>query len=224
VHGWLSTGRFIAEAEKSGLLLPLGDWILAGALRQGLRFLHSRPDMKLQIAVNVSAVQLSRPGFRAGLAGALQAAGFPPAWLCLEVADSILGNVPATAVLAEVRELGVRVAIDDFGVGHSSLSWLRRLPVDIVKLDRTFLEETEGDERGVDFVRAVVAVAHAAGKPVVFEGIETQSQFDTVLIAGADMVQGFFFAPPLSANAAEDLVAQYRRPVDPSPTKAPRPE
>jgi EAL domain-containing protein (putative c-di-GMP-specific phosphodiesterase class I) len=122
----------------------------------------------------------------------------------------MLTDAEAAAVLGDLRKIGVQVAIDDFGVGYSSLSYLRRLPVDTVKLDRSFLVNIEGDPYGVGFVRAVIALAHAAGKPVVFEGIETQAQFDIALATGADVVQGFFFAPPLSANAAEELVVQHR--------------
>jgi hypothetical protein len=102
----------------------------------------------------------------------------------------------------------VRVAIDDFGMGYSSLSLLRRLPVDVVKLDRSFLDDVEGDLPGASFVGAVIALAHTAGKSVVLEGIETQAQFDLAAAAGADIVQGFLFAAPLSAEAAAELVAR----------------
>jgi diguanylate cyclase (GGDEF)-like protein len=209
-RGWLSPAHFIPLAEKSGLILPIGEWVLAKALRQGRALSRVHPGLALRMAVNVSTLQLSRSDFCSGLAGVMEAEGFPPPALCLEVTESILANAVATAVLATVRELGVRVAIDDFGIGYSSLSYLRRLPVDVVKLDRSFLEDVEGDPNGGDFVRAVIALAHAAGKPVVFEGIETQAQYALVSAAGADVVQGFFFAPPLSANAAEELVRQYR--------------
>jgi EAL domain-containing protein (putative c-di-GMP-specific phosphodiesterase class I) len=137
--------------------------------------------------------------------------GLPPSALWLELTASVLTNAVANAMLADVRKLGVRVAIDDFGIGYSSLSYLRRLPVDIVKLDRSFLEDVEGDAGGEAFVVALVALAHAAGKPVVFEGIETKAQFDIVMAARADMAQGFLFAPPLSASATEELVVQHRQ-------------
>jgi diguanylate cyclase (GGDEF)-like protein/PAS domain S-box-containing protein len=210
-HGWLSPGTFIPLAEKSGLILPLGDWVLATALRHGRAMRDAYPEANLIMNVNVSALQLPQSGYCSGIAGALEAEGYPPAALCLEVVESLLANATAATVLADVRKLGVTVAIDDFGIGYSSLSYLRRLPVDKVKLDRSFLEDMEGDPNGVRFVTAVVALAHAAGKPVVFEGIETMAQFHIALATGADMVQGFFFAPPLSANAAAELVAQRRQ-------------
>jgi EAL domain-containing protein (putative c-di-GMP-specific phosphodiesterase class I) len=209
-HGWMSPAHFIPIAEKSGLILPLGDWVTATALRQGRVFQHGHESGGLLMAINVSPLQLSRASFDADLAGALEAEGFPPALLCLEVTESILTDQAASAVLKKVRDLGVRVAIDNFGIGFSSLSYLRRLPVDVVKLDRSFLEDVEGDAVGIEFVGAVIALAHAVGKPVIFEGIETQQQFDIAAAAGADMVQGFFVAPPLSGNAAEELVRQHR--------------
>jgi EAL domain-containing protein (putative c-di-GMP-specific phosphodiesterase class I) len=158
--------------------------------------------------VNVSASQLAQPGFCSNLADTLQAEGFPPPALCLDVAESILADVAGSYVLTDVRKLGVQVAIDDFGMGYSSLSYLLRLPVDVVKLDRSFLEEVDRDTRGASFVGAVVALAHAAGKSVVLDGIETEAQFDIASAASADLVQGFLFAPPLSANAAMDLAAR----------------
>ena len=207
-HGWMSPGRFIPIAERSGLIVPLGNWVLATALRQGRMFRQANPAADLQMAVNVSALQLPQPGFCTNVADTLEAEGFPFAALCLEVTESVVTNVEASAALIEVRKLGVRVAIDDFGIGYSSLSYLRRLPTDVVKLDRSFLENLEAEGGGEGFVAAVIALVHATGKPVVFEGIETQAQLDIVSCAGADIVQGFFFAPPLSAHAAETLVQQ----------------
>ncbi len=201
--------QFIPQAEQSGLILPLGEWVLASALRQGRTLQRLRPDAEMRMAVNISASQLPQAGFCTGLAGALEAAGFPPAALSLEVTDSILTDVAATSVLAEVRKLGVRVAIDDFGIGHSSYRFLHGLQADEVKLDRRFFDDVTGDMRGKALVGAVIALAHAAGLPVTFEGVETQAEADIAIGAGADILQGFFFAPPLSASAAEDLVAGY---------------
>ena len=210
VRGWLSPALFIPVAEVSELILPLGDWVMERALRQGRVFHEESPGAGLVMNVNVSALQLTQPGFCSGLAGVVEAEGLAADQLCLEITESMLTGAGASSVLAEARALGVQVAIDDFGIGYSSLSYLRRLPVDVVKLDRSFLEDVGGGSGGEAFVVAVIALAHAAGKPVVFEGIETQYQQDIARRAGADMVQGFFFAPPLSANAALDLVRLHR--------------
>ncbi len=209
-RGWLSPPLFIPVAEKSDLILPLGEWVMERALRQGRLFHAAAPNAGLQMNVNVSALQLSQPGFCSGLAGVVEAEGLAARQLCLEITESVLTGAGAASVLAEARALGVQVAIDDFGIGYSSLSYLRRLPVDVVKLDRSFLEDVGCGSGGEAFVVAVIALAHAAGKPVVFEGIETQAQHDIARRAGADMVQGFFLAPPLSANAASALVLSHR--------------
>jgi diguanylate cyclase (GGDEF)-like protein len=158
-HGWMSPELFVPLAETSGLMLPLGDWVLATALRQGHILQEGRPEVEMRIAVNVSALQLPHNGFCASLAGALAAEGFPAGRLCLQVTDSVLTDAAATAVLADIRALGVHVAISDFGVGTSSLSQLRRLPVDIVKLDGGFLGDVDAGTGGEAFVAAVVALA-----------------------------------------------------------------
>lgn len=210
--GWIGPDLFIPQAEKSGLIVALGDWVLANALRQGRVFQQVNPRSELELTVNVSVLQLSEPGFRSRLAELLKAEGMPPAGLCLEVTESMMSDVAIASVLAETRKLGVQVAIDDFGTGYSSLSCLRRLPADMIKLDRSFLEDLDRDADGAGFVCAVITLAHAAGMSVVMEGIETQAQLDIAAAAGADIVQGFLLARPLTAEAAAELVAnpEYR--------------
>ncbi|MFL5256291.1 MAG: EAL domain-containing protein [Rhodopila sp.] len=207
-QGWLAPDLFIPIAEKSGLIQPLGDWVLRHALRQGLAFGRLRPELKLSMSVNVSVSQLSRPGFGADVTAALQAEGFPPEALCLEVTESMLTDIAMFYVLTDLRALGIRIAIDDFGIGYSSLSYLFRLPADVVKLDRSFLETVGGDDGSRDFIGAVIGLAHAAGKSVIVEGIETQAQLDVATGARTDMVQGFLLARPLSAESLQDALRQ----------------
>jgi EAL domain-containing protein (putative c-di-GMP-specific phosphodiesterase class I) len=207
-HGTMVPELFLPQAEKSGLILPLGEWVLATALREGRLLQRANPNMPLQFAVNVSSSQLSQPGFCSGLAEVLRAEEFPPTSLCLEVTEGIFAEVAAAYALADVRKLGVHVAIDGFGKGYSSLSYLRRLPADVVKLDRSFFHDAAGDTQGRDFIGAVIALARSAGKAVVVEGIETQDQFDVAAAAGAEIVQGFLFSPPLFARAAAQLATR----------------
>ena len=208
-HGWLAPDEIISLAEKSGLILQLGNWVLENALHQAHAFRRQQADQGggLLLAVNVSSLQLVQPGFCSGLAGMLRAEGVPAAALCLEVTENLLASKAVAEVLAEVHTTGVRIAIDDFGMGYSSLSHLRRLPVDVVKLDRAFLEDIDGDARGSGFIGAVIGLAHAAGLSVILEGIETPAQYGLAAASGADMVQGFLFAGPLSAPAAAELAA-----------------
>ena len=208
LHGRISPKIFIPLAEKSGLIHPLGEWVLAKAVRQGRVLQQARPDVPLCLMVNVSASQLAVAGFCSNLVEVLRTEGFSPDSLCLEVTESILADAAVTQVLGEVRMLGMRVAIDDFGMGYSSLSYLRRLPVDVVKLDRSFLDDVNDNVCGADYIAALIALAHAARMKVVVEGIETQTQFDVTWTAGADVVQGLFVAPPLSAEAATQFAAR----------------
>ena len=182
--GWMAPGLFIPQAEKSGLILPLGGWVLTKALSEGQEFFRIRPDTKGYITVNVSVVQFAEPGFCRKLAAMLQAEGCSPGLLCLEVTESMLADGAISSVIADIRGLGVRVAIDDFGTGYSSLSSLRHLPADIIKLDRSFIEGDAGDPV---FIGSVIELAHAAGMSVVQEGIETQAQLKNALAAGVDM-------------------------------------
>jgi EAL domain-containing protein (putative c-di-GMP-specific phosphodiesterase class I) len=205
-HGCMLPDQFIPQAERSGLIIPLGELVLARILRQGHRFRQIRPDADMRMAMNISALQVAQAGFCSGLAGALEAEACPPAALSLEVTDSILTDPAATSTLAEIRKLGVRVTIDDFGIGHASHRFLRELQADEVKLDRRFFDDVAADARGGVVVGAVIALAHAAGLPVAVEGIETQTEADIALGAGADVVQGFFFSPPLSATEAESYL------------------
>jgi len=208
LHGCMLPHQFIPEAEKSGLMIPIGEWVLATVLRQGRVLQQLRPQAEMRLAMNISPSQIPQAGFCSGLAGTLEADGFPPSALSLEVTDNILTDVAATAVLAEIRKLGVRVAIDDFGIASAAPQLLRQLQADEVKLDRQFFDGQTNDTRGTVLVGAVIALAHAAGLSVAFEGIETEAEAELALASGADIVQGLFFAPPLAASAAEDFVRQ----------------
>lgn len=211
--GWLAPDLFIPLAEKSGLIIALGDWVLRQALREGRSLRAAGSDSPFLLTVNVSALQLADPRFCERLAAAIEAEAFPATDLCLEVTESVLSDSSVSSVLADVRRLGVRVAIDDFGMGYSSLSYLRRLPVDIVKLDRSFLEDADGATGNVAFLSAVIALAHSAGMSVVLEGIETQLHLALADTGGADMVQGFLLARPLSADAAKALRVRSAEPA-----------
>lgn len=212
-QGWLAPDLFIPLAEKSGLIVPLGDWVLKQALREGRSFQNAHSGRALHIAVNVAAPQLVRPGFTADLKAMLDAEGFPPSSLCLEVTETMLADVAVGFTLVEVRKLGVKVAIDDFDVGYSSLSYLCHLPADVAKLDRSFLENVDGNARGLEFVGAVISLVKATGKQVVVEGIETRAQFEIAIDAGADMFQGFWFARPMPAAGAAELARRPDVPV-----------
>ncbi|MFZ4689577.1 MAG: EAL domain-containing protein [Polymorphobacter sp.] len=204
--GWVAPETFIPIAEKSGVIVRLGDWIILSAVRQAKVMSAANPEIPLLMTINISVLQLAEQGFCERLAAILSDVKVPASTICLEVTESMFSDKAIADVLREVRAMGVRIAIDDFGTGFSSLSYLRRLPADIVKLDRGFLDNHKDDTEDLGFVSAVVTLVHAAGMTVVQEGVETTDQYVTARMAGADMVQGFMFNRPLVASDAMKLV------------------
>jgi cyclic di-GMP phosphodiesterase Gmr len=146
----------------------------------------------------------------ADVATRLDALGIVPSRLSIEITEGVFTDKDAVAMIAEIRRLGVRVAVDDFGVGFSSLSSLQRLPADVVKLDRSFVSAVDATMPPGDlsFLTAVVTLAHTAGLAVVIEGVETQAQLDAVVLAGVDAIQGYYLARPMSGDAAVATACQ----------------
>ena len=204
----------IASAERSGLITELGAWALEHACRASLRWTAAHPGPPLDLSVNVSAYELSVPGFADGVRRTLEGVGFPRERLVLEVTENVLieDNNLARSVLAELRELGVRIALDDFGTGYSSLSYLHQLPVDVLKMDRSLMTPTwEGRSRAI--VGAVTSLAHGLGLQVVVEGVETATQGRIAAEVGADLAQGFFYARPMTAASVGRLLATATDPT-----------
>ena len=165
------------------------------------------------MAVNVSAHQLMSPGFTATVASILNTADIDPALLTLEITESVFiqDSDRALLVLGDLKALGVILALDDFGTGYSSLNYLRRFPVDIIKIDRAFIADLGRDPASTAIVAAVVALAHALGMTVIAEGVETTAQHHRVAELGCDSCQGNYFATPMPAGAVHDLLEQRAR-------------
>jgi len=198
LHGRISPADFIPAAEESGLVLQIGLWVLEHACRDALCW----PSSTL-LAVNVSVVQLAWPPFVDTVLDVLHRVGLPPSRLELEVTESALAREPAAAraVLARLRSRGVRIAIDDFGVGYSSMAQLRELPFDHIKLDQSFAAGLLQDERATTeaIIAAILQLARALGVPVTAEGVERQAQLDLLRALGCRSVQGFLLGRPLPA-------------------------
>jgi EAL domain-containing protein (putative c-di-GMP-specific phosphodiesterase class I) len=210
---------FVPLAEETGLILPIGRWVLETACAQLLAWQREQADgAPIVMSVNLSARQFSQAGLVDEVAALLATSGLPPRTLELEITESVVLDETEAGIarLHALRELGVRLVLDDFGTGYSSLSYLRRLPLDAIKIDRSFvmgLGTGEADDRSSDLpiVQAVIALAHALGIEVVAEGIETPEQLRLLRTLGCDRGQGFLFARPLvPADAARML---GRRPV-----------
>jgi diguanylate cyclase (GGDEF)-like protein len=202
VLGSVPPTRFIPVAEHSGLILPIGAWVLRRACRHAVEW--SRAGYAAaRVAVNVSALQLMRPDFADTVAQVLEETGMDPGMLELEVTESaMIRNLSHAVEQIEVlRGSGVSFAVDDFGTGYSSLSYLRNLPVDTLKIDRAFVCELDkGVENCDSIVRAIISLAHSLGMRVVAEGVETEAQFLTLASLGCDLFQGYLLARPLPAT------------------------
>jgi len=201
-HGILLPAQFIELAEDNGTVLEIGRIVLEQACRQA-RAWHQEFGVRLQIGVNLSARQFQQVGLADDVAAVLRATAIDPSQLCLEVTESLaMDDVDLTdAILTHLRTLGVRVAVDDFGTGHSSLGHLARFPVDVVKIDQSFVRGIERDSVKSAIVSAVVALSGAIGSTTVVEGVETPAQLEEVTGLGCDVAQGYYFSRPVSAGA-----------------------
>ena len=205
--GDVSPGEFIPIAESSGLIVAIGSWVLKTACEQ-MRTWQGQGYRPLRISVNVSGIQIQKGGFAEEVAALLIANRLSPADLELEITESTIMQDDETTrrSLEEIRDLGVGIALDDFGVGFSSLSYLRRFPIGCVKIDRSFvcgIPENRGDEA---LTAAVIAMAHSLDLRVVAEGVETLSQAEFLRSHGCDELQGFLFSGPLPAEEFESLL------------------
>lgn len=207
--GEIPPQEFIPLAEREGLIVPVGNWILKQACLQGQtwRIDHG---LDLRIGVNVSAVQLESAGLRDAVSNALTESGLPPASLELELTESALlsHHESAATVLAEIKQLGVELAIDDFGTGYSSLTYLKNFPIDRIKIDQSFVVDVHESAESAAIVRSIVAMAHQLDLESIAEGIERRVHMDFLREVGCDEAQGHFIGMPMSAEEIE-VFASY---------------
>ena len=202
-RGLVPPSDFIPFAEETGLVVPLGRWVLERALADHSEWRSRRgTGREITVSVNVSAWQVRAPGFLDGLVEALHRFDTPPESLVLEITETALlaDDAQVSADLAAVRDLGVRIAIDDFGTGYSSLDYIRIHAIDILKIDRSFIGGMERSARQSSLVAAIVALARALGLRVVAEGVETVPQRDALVAAGCHLAQGHLFSRPVPAD------------------------
>jgi EAL domain-containing protein (putative c-di-GMP-specific phosphodiesterase class I) len=208
-YGLLVPSGFIPVAEQTGLIVPIGRWVLGEACRRAREWQGRYPrEAPLTIAVNLSARQLRYPELVGEVEDALRRADLDPGSLTLEITESFLveDGESSSGTIRRLKDLGVRLAIDDFGVGYSSLSYLRYLPVDQLKLDRVLLENLDKDPKNLAIVRAAVDLGHALDIEVVAEGVETHEEFEELRKLGCDVGQGKYWWSPSPPEDVETLL------------------
>jgi diguanylate cyclase (GGDEF)-like protein/PAS domain S-box-containing protein len=211
-RGIVGPDQFIPLAEDTGLIIPIGRWVLREGCRQGRLLLDGVPSEKpATLAINLSLKQLQHSDVVADVRDALEESGLAPERLTLEITESVLMADTDMAVqrLGELKALGIKLALDDFGTGYSSLSYLSKFPVDVLKMDRSFLSEG-ASQQTTDLANAVVALGSTLSLEVVAEGIELPEQWKTLRDLGCELGQGFYFARPMDAESARVFLAQGR--------------
>lgn len=203
--GVVAPTDFIFLAEETGLILPLGEWVLRTACAQAKRWDTERADGALRVAVNVSARQFRDPEFPRLVARVLEATDLAPHLLELEITEGMLmqDTAGSSRVLGELKQLGLRIALDDFGTGYSSLSYLTRLPIDTIKIDRSFIRDLESTGKSATITSAIIGLSRGLQIDVVVEGVETQAQLDFISRLGSTEIQGYLFARPMSPSNLE---------------------
>ncbi len=208
ILGSVPPDKFISVAEDLGLIHDIFAWVLNAACRQQIAW-QSETGLALKVAVNVSPVQLQRSGFVDGVLEIMQQTGIDAANLALELTENMVVENPeyAQAVLDRLSELGVSLSIDDFGTGYSSLSYLRNLPVDVLKIDREFIKNIGVQEQAGAIVCSIIGLGHALGMTVLAEGVETENQMTFLRHSECDLIQGYYYAKPLSVEGFTRLIS-----------------
>lgn len=211
---WIPPSKFISLAEETGLILPLGEWILENACKEAVIW-QNRGYPEIGVSINISAIQLLSQNFISTLEKALDTSKLKPELLKLELTESMLigSEEQILELMNTIREMGVQLSIDDFGTQYSSLSYLKKFPIQELKIDRSFTAEIESDKRSLDMMEAIIQIGKKMNIEVVVEGIENVQQLDLLQPLGCDKCQGFLFSRPLPLHEIEALFRKLRAPT-----------
>lgn len=211
-HGLVAPGDFLPVAEQTDLMLPIDLWVLQTACRQAVQWqVPGRPPVR--VGVNVSPIHFRRHDVHRLVTEVLAESGLDPSLLELELTENVLMDDSETAVgtLRALKDLGVRISIDDFGMGYSSLNYIRRFPIDRLKIDRSFVDDLDRRPNDAAIVRAIISLGHSLKLDVIAEGVETAEQLHRLVQEGCDSIQGFYFSPAIEEPAFAALVAEGAR-------------
>jgi EAL domain-containing protein (putative c-di-GMP-specific phosphodiesterase class I) len=205
--GLVPPADFIPLAEETGLILPIGEWVLREACRQNKQW-QKQGFPPMRVGVNISALQLERQDLAETVCRILEETQLAPQCLELELTESsIMGNAKSSIdVLTRLQTMGVMISIDDFGAGFSSLSYLKRLPIDALKIDQSFIQDVTTNQDDAALVMAIITLAHNLRLRVVAEGVETEEQLRFLHLLRCDEIQGFVFSKPLPPDDLERLI------------------
>ncbi|QTQ12674.1 EAL domain-containing protein [Treponema parvum] len=200
--GYIRPSVFIPIMERNGDIITFGKWVLRESINQYLKIIKDMYNSPL-LSVNISAVQFEHPLFIENLASIMKETGMPPDKLEIEVTESIAINSFDSVIekLTAIHNMGIQIALDDFGTGYSSFNYLRLLPLDLLKIDKSFIDPIPHDKSGVNIVKAIIDMSHRLGIEVIAEGVETDKQFDLLKELGCDSIQGFYLAKSLPSQA-----------------------
>ncbi len=210
LQGTISPGEFIPLAEETGLIIPMGHWALETACRQVKEWQESGFP-PLRMAVNLSGIQFRQPDFTDQVTGVLNGTGIETSWLELELTESIaMGDVEETfAKLNTLSNLSVKLAIDDFGTGFSSLSYLKRFPIDTLKIDQSFVRNCTTDPEDAAIIRTFIGLAHSLGLSVIAEGVETEDQLEFLKSHNCNEIQGYYYSRPLKVDDFAEFLKKH---------------
>jgi len=210
VRGLVSPADFIPLAEETGLIIPMGDWVIAEAARQVAEW-QRKGMINFGVSVNISALQFRQNNFLERVQKLLEQAGVSSQWFELELTESMLVNDMQTSIeiLRSFQHAGFRIAIDDFGTGFSSLNYLRHLPIDVLKIDQSFVRDMLKDAASLAIVESIIGLAHSLGKATIAEGVETAQESEILYQKGCRIMQGYYFAKPMTAANFEQWLKDH---------------
>jgi EAL domain-containing protein (putative c-di-GMP-specific phosphodiesterase class I) len=209
--GEIAPDRFISIAEEIGSIIEITAWVLKQACRHAAT-MRAIGLPEFRVAVNVSVRDLCDPGIHERIGVALSESGLPPDGLNLEITEGITLNDVAVKALAVIQHAGVHIVVDDFGIGYSSLDYIKRLPVGVIKIDKSFVADLAHNPHDQAIVKAITTLAQSLGLGIVAEGVETSAQRDFLMTVHAPMAQGYFFSRPISATQFTQMVRSLTEP------------